>query len=123
MSYSYVSSSDLELDFDLNLDILNVRVDSTTKNVQISVTDSSYESTFYFSTKLYNINNNSFSSSCDSETSVSTTPVSLSGTILDELGKFVEIHLIDITIPRTYLIHVACIDSTLLYYITIAKVG
>jgi hypothetical protein len=31
MSYSYVSSSDLDPDFDLNLDILNVRVDSNTK--------------------------------------------------------------------------------------------
>jgi hypothetical protein len=121
MSYSYVSSSDLDPDFDLNLDILNVRVDSNTKNVQISVTDSSYD--FYFSIKLYNIKDKSFSSLCNSESSVSTKPISLSGTTIDELGKFVEVHLINITIPRTYLIHVACIDSTPLYYITIAKVG
>ena len=123
MSYTYVSSSDLEADFDLNLDMLNVRVDSTTNNVQISMTSSQFQSDFYFSAKKYNTGDGSFSSYCDTVNAVSTTPVSLDSTALDAIGKFVEIHLINVTIPRTYLIHVGCINSEPLFYITFVKIG
>lgn len=117
---SGVISTFLETNFDLTLGTLNVRIDSITKNVQISTTGVTID--ILYDIKLCDTTHNTVSQSSSSATGISTTPTSLDGSVVNDVNKYIEIQLIDVTLLSTYIIRVTCIDDiTPLYLIAIFK--
>jgi hypothetical protein len=115
----FTTANEFPVDSDLNLGIINIRVDSTTSSVQISTTSVSID--IIYTVKLCDPSSHSFSAASSSGTGISTTPVSFYNSVINSVGKFVEIQVLNLTYLTTYLITVACISSEPEYALTIAK--
>lgn len=96
------TTADFPTGSDLTISILSVRIDSTTKSVQISTTGTTIDVQLNCVTPT----THSFSATSSTATSVSTTPVSLYSNVVDYVGKFAEIYLFNTTYLTTYMIMV-----------------
>lgn len=114
-----VTAADQPPDSDVNLGIINIRIDSTTQSVQISTTGTTID--ILYSVRICVPSSHTISSTCGSATGVSTTPIDLYSSVVDAVDKFAEIRIFNLTHLTTYFITVACTYSDPLYAVAIFK--
>jgi hypothetical protein len=114
---SSIVNTSLSTDTDLNLGIVNIRVDSITKNVQFSTTGPSVD--ILYSVKIYDPSSHSFNATSGSQTNVSTIPINLYNSVVNILNQFVEVQIIDLVYGMTHVVYVSCNDDVTPTYFAI----
>lgn len=118
---SGVINTALETDTDLNLGIVNIRVDSTTQSVQFSTNGPVVD--ILYNIKICDTSNHSNVATSGSLLGVSTTPVNFYSAVVDTLNQFAEIHIINLTYGTVYIACIALNDPSPMYVGVISKLS
>jgi hypothetical protein len=114
-----VTAADQPSDSDVNLGILNIRVDSTTQSLHVSTTGVTID--IVYSVKVGVPGSHTLSSTSGLVNSLSTTPVELYSSVLDSVDKFAEIRIFNKTHLNLFFVTVVCTYSDPLYAVCIFK--